>query len=84
MKYIDLEVKTATIFHCYDSANQPVEETVNEDSFMRKLVAVDRIRSVSEQFILVTGADNREMYWEYKGTLEDIKHKLQSLDVAIA
>ncbi len=49
-----------------------------------KLICVDRIRSVTEQYLLVTGPDGREMYWEYKGTLDEVKVKLQSVDVSIA
>ncbi|EHY8868413.1 hypothetical protein NDJ15_19245 [Vibrio parahaemolyticus] len=51
---------------------------------MRKLICVDRIRSISEQYLLVTGPDGREMYWEYKGTLDEVKVKLQSIGVAVA
>ncbi|EGQ8512092.1 TPA: hypothetical protein ACN341_004449 [Vibrio parahaemolyticus] len=84
MKFIELDVKNALIFHGYDSNNKPMEERALEESFMRKLICVDRIRSVTEQYLLVTGPDGREMYWEYKGTLDEVKVKLQSVDVSIA
>lgn len=84
MQYLDLEVKTARIFHGFDSNNRPVEEEVSEDTFMRKLISVSRIRSISEQYILVTGADGREMYWEYKGSLEELKQRLQNAGIVVA
>ncbi len=84
VKFIELDVKNALIFHGYDSNNKPMEERALEESFMRKLICVDRIRSVTEQYLLVTGPDGREMYWEYKGTLDEVKVKLQSVDVSIA
>ncbi len=84
VKFIELDVKNALIFHGYDSENKPIEERTIEESFMRKLICVDRIRSVTEQYLLVTGPDGREMYWEYKGTLDEVKVKLQSVDVSIA
>ncbi len=84
LKYIELDVKNALIFHGYDSENKPIEECIVEESFVRKLICVDRIRSISEQYLLVTGPDGREMYWEYKETLDEVKVKLQSIGVAVA
>ncbi len=84
MKFLDVEVKTALIVHGFDSTNKPIEEKVSEENFVRKLVALDRIRSVSEQYILVTSTSGREMYWEYKGTLEELKLRLQEAHIEIA
>ena len=39
-------------------------------------VAVDRIQSLSEKYMLVTGAFGRLMYWEYKEPFEEISAKL--------
>ncbi len=36
VKFIELEVKNALIFHGYDSNNKPMEERALEESFMRK------------------------------------------------
>jgi hypothetical protein len=41
-----------------------------------KFVAVDRIQSLSEKYILVTGAFGRLMYWEYEESFEEISAKL--------
>lgn len=83
MKFLDVEVRTASVFHAYDSNNQPVSETLSEDRFVRKLLAIDRIRSISDDYLLVNGADGREMYWEYKGSIDELKVKLQNMEVAV-
>ena len=84
MKYIDVKVRTALISHGFDANNQPVEEALNETDYVRKLVAVERIRSVSEQYLLVSSQNDREAYWEYQGSLEDIKRKLLDTGVSVA
>ncbi|MEQ6890095.1 hypothetical protein ABE957_15595 [Halomonas sp. CS7] len=84
MEYVDMEVNTALIFHGFDSDNQPIEEAVTAGEFVRKLVSVERIRSISEQYVLVSGADGREMYWEYKGSLDELAKKLRSLGIDVA
>ena len=84
VKYIDLEVRTALIFHGFDNHNQAIEEHISEAEFVRKLVAIERIRSISEQYILVSAAQGREMYWEYNGSLDEIKQRLQNAGIDIA
>ena len=72
------------IFHGFDDNNQGIEEVVKEDTFVRKLLSVDRIRSISEDYVLVSAASDREMYWEYQGTLDELKAKLLGIGVDIA
>ncbi|UYG09174.1 hypothetical protein [Halomonas sp. M4R1S46] len=79
MQYIDLEVRTAVIVHGFDDQNREITEQVDAPDFMRKLVAIDRILSISERYLLVSSSHDRVMYWEYKGSLDDI---LQRLDRA--
>lgn len=73
MSFIKVSVKTATIVHGYDSHNQEISEDVKEESFTTKLLAIDRLLSVSENFLLVSGSHGRVMYWEYEGGLSDIE-----------
>ena len=72
MKFIELKVRTARIVHGFDSDNREIVEEVKELDFTRKLIAVQRIQSVSEAYILVTGSHGRVMYWEYELSLADI------------
>ncbi|MEH0154907.1 hypothetical protein V6R21_12250 [Limibacter armeniacum] len=76
MNFLEVEVKTAMIFHGFDGNNKEIIEEVVEENFMKKLVAVGRIQSISEQYLLVTSSHGRVMYWEYKGTMEDLKQRL--------
>ena len=76
MKYLEIEVKTAFIVHGFDENNREIVETVDAADFMRKLVAIERIQSISEQYLLVTASHGRVMYWEYMGTLDELKERL--------
>ena len=51
---------------------------------MKKIIAINRIQSVSEEYILVSSSHGRMMYWNYKGTMEELKQKLLRIDVKIA
>lgn len=78
MKYIDLEVKTAFIVHGFDENNKEIIEDINDEEYMRKIISVDRIQSISEQYLLVNSSHERVMYWEYNDTLENVKKKLDA------
>lgn len=76
MKFIELSVRTAMIVHGFDEENKEIIETVSEEAFVKKLIAVSRIQSVSEQFVLVTGSHGRVMYWEYEDSFEQLRFEL--------
>ena len=76
MKYIELELGSHEILHGFDFNNKEVIEKVEVDWFSKKLVAIDRIKSISENAILCEYAFDRIIYWSYKGSMEDIKRKL--------
>ena len=64
------------ITHGYDQNNKEIEERVVVDGFSKKLVAVDRIKSVSEKYILTDYLDGRWIYWEYLESYEEVKQML--------
>lgn len=82
--FIELDVKTAFIIHGYDSENKEIQEIVNEANFVKKIIAIERIKSISENYLLVTSSHGRIMYWEYNGTMHMVKQKLISLNTLIA
>ena len=82
--FIELEVKTAFIIHGFDSQNNEIQEQINEVNFTKKLIAIERIKSISEEYLLVTSSHNRIMYWEYKGSLSEVKQRLKNINIAIA
>lgn len=84
MKFIELEVRTAIIIHGYDDKNQEIKEVSNETEFIEKLISIERIQSISEQYILVTGSHGRVMYWEYNCEMAKLKDQLKVANLFIA
>lgn len=82
--FIELEVKTAIITHGYDAQNKEIQELINEGDFMKKIIAIERIKSISEKYLLVTSSHNRIMYWEYEETMSQVKQKLIDIAIPIA
>ncbi len=83
MKYIEVDVKTEYIVHGYDDENREIVEDVHEQTFVTKLLAIDRILSISEQFLLVSGSHGRVMYFEYKGMMSDLRRKLEDAGLMV-
>ena len=67
------------ILHGFDNQNQEILEEVEVDSVAKKLIAVHRILSVSEKYILVAYAYDRIIYWEYEESYEYVKQLLGNL-----
>ena len=82
--FIELEVKSSITVHGYDNDNKEIEEVFEGTDYMKKIIAIHRIQSISEEYILVNSSHGRIMYWNYKGTMEDIKQKLLDIDIKIA
>lgn len=78
MKFIELAVKTHSIIHGYDDNNELIIELVNEKEFVNKFIAIRRIESVSEEYLLIKLSCNRVAYWEYNEDFEVVKLKLES------
>ena len=62
--------------HGYDANNKEIKEEVNVAEFSRKVIAVDRIKSLSDTYILTNYVDGRWIYWEYKESYEFIRDML--------
>ncbi|WP_395373999.1 hypothetical protein [Marinicella sp. W31] len=77
MKYIELSVRTAMIVHGFNDDNWEVTEKVQEETYVKKMIAVDRIQSVSAEFLLVSGSHDRMMYWEYQEDYDEVRTRLQ-------
>ena len=82
--FIELEVKSSITVHGYDNENKEIEEVFEQTDFMKKIIAINRIQSISEEYILVNASHGRMMYWKYKGTMEEVKQKLLRIDIKIA
>ncbi|CAM3295055.1 hypothetical protein ZORO111903_18515 [Zobellia roscoffensis] len=75
-KYIEVSMGSFMISHGYDQNNKEIEERVVVEGFSKKLVAVDRIKSVSERYILTDYLDGRWIYWEYLESYDEVKQML--------
>jgi len=83
VKFIELYVKTASIVHGFDVDNNEIFEHLSEENFVKKLVAVQRIQSISEQYILVSGSHGRVMYWEYNCDMDDLLIRLRDAGLLV-
>ncbi|KJD32537.1 hypothetical protein PK35_10045 [Tamlana nanhaiensis] len=72
-KFIELTLGSHMISHGYDANNNEVTEEVEVDSFSKKIVAISRIKSVSEKYILTDYLDGRWIYWEYQEDYKTLK-----------
>ncbi len=78
MNFIELTLGSHIISHGYDSTNKEITEAVTIDGFSKKMVAISRIKSMSEKYILTDYLDGRWIYWEYQENFEEIKKILLS------
>jgi len=81
--FITLNVRTASIVHGFDEYQREIVEEVNEAEFVTKAIAVARIQSVSEKYLLVTGSHGRVMYWEYDEPMEEVTARLSAAGLLI-
>ena len=82
--FIKITTGNYRVVHGYDAQNQEIVETVEVEKPMVKIVAVSRIQSVSEKYILVTGSHGRLMYWEYEESFEEIQGLLKNQNLLIS
>ena len=75
--YILLRVRTAMVVHGYTERNEEIVERVADEPYVDKLVAIDRIQSATEKYLLVTSSHGRVMYWEYEGGLAQLQRRLR-------
>ena len=78
-KFIELSIGSFIISHGFDEQNKEIEEHFTVEVFAKKLIAVDRIKSLSEKYILTDYLDRRWIYWEYEEEYNVVKEKLLGL-----
>jgi hypothetical protein len=83
MKFITLRVRNALVMHGYTADNKEIVEEVNDEAFVDKLIAVDRIQSATQRYVLVTSSHGRALYWEYEGGLEALTGRFAAAGLAI-
>ncbi|KPM49704.1 hypothetical protein [Jiulongibacter sediminis] len=75
--FIEIAVGSHQILHGFDEENKEVIEDVKVSSFSTKLIEVGRIKSISEKYILTDYGYGRWIYWEYEGSMAELKARLQ-------
>jgi len=83
-KFIKITTGNYLIVHGFDANNKEIIEEVTVTQKMVKVVAINRIQSISEKYILVTGSHGRLMYWEYEESFEDLQKQLSYHSLLIA
>ncbi len=83
-KFIKLTTGNYLIVHGFDASNKEIVEEVTVPQKMVKIVAIERIQSISEKYVLVTGSHGRLMYWEYEENFEDLQKQLLNNELLIA
>lgn len=81
MAYITAEIKSSKVYHGYDEDRKPVVDDLDGGEFVKKLIKVSRILSVTEDYIFIDCPHNTVQTWEYKGTLEEFRLKLRRAGV---
>ena len=84
MKFISVRVRTAIVMHGYAEDNKEIIEEFKDEPFLDKLLAIERIQSISEKYILVSSSHGRIMYWEYEGGMSAIRKRLESAGLVVA
>ena len=84
MKFISLRVRNALLMHGYTPDNQEIVEEFKDEAFVEKLIAIERIQSLTEKYVLVTSSHGRVMYWEYEGSLASVKDRLAAVGLVVA
>ena len=72
-KFIELTFGNYIIVHGYDKRNKEIAEEIIVESPSKKVIAVSRIKSLSEKYILTDYIDERCIYWEYQEDYNDVK-----------
>ncbi len=82
--FISLKVRPAMIMHGFDAENHEIIENFPAQGYAEKLIAIERIQSVTEQYLLVTSSHGRMMYWEYEGDLASVSARLAAAGLLVA
>ncbi len=76
VKFIELNLRSHIISHGYDKNNQEITEEVIAERYAPKTIAVHRIKSLSDKYVLTDYTDGRWIYWEYEEPYESVKKQL--------
>ncbi len=79
MTFIELTVSNQIIWHGYDDKNKEIVEEITGQQPAKKTVAVSRIQSFTEKYVLVSSGFGRFAYWEYHDGYAALKSRLTQI-----
>ncbi len=74
--FIELSLGSHIISHGYEINNKEITEEVKVEGYSKKTIAISRIKSLSEKYILTDYLDGRWVYWEYQEDYKIVKNLL--------
>ncbi len=74
--FIKLKLGSHIIVHGFDESNKEIAEDVIVNEYSEKWVAINRIKSIGEKFVLTDYIDGRWIYWEYEGSFQSLEKRL--------
>ena len=77
--FIEVTTGNQIILHGFDEDNKEIIEEVKVHKPVKKTIAVRRIQSISERYIMATYAFGRLVYWEYEEDYETILNQLKEI-----
>jgi hypothetical protein len=83
MKYISARVRPVKVYHGYDSNRVSIIDDLPPREFVEKVIKIDRILSMTEDYIFIECPHNTVQTWEYEGSLSDIKTHLRTAGMLI-
>lgn len=84
MKFISLRVQPARTYHGYTDENHLIAEDIVDADFVEKVIAIDRILSITEDYVFITTTHGRVQTWNYEGSLAFVKDRLAGAGLLIA
>jgi bisphosphoglycerate-independent phosphoglycerate mutase (AlkP superfamily) len=83
-RFLKITVKNHLILHGFDAENREIIDTFEQEEPMTKLIAIDRIQSIGERYILTSYGQDRLIYWEYEEDFETLEARLAKHGLVIA
>jgi uncharacterized protein YrrD len=83
MHYISARIRPAKVFHGYDQGGSLVTAPMSNEHFVEKVIKVERILSITEDYIFIQCPHDTVQNWEYEGSLETMKGRLRQAGLLI-
>lgn len=83
LKFIKVTTGNYKVLHGFNEKNEEILEDVKVSATSKKLISIDRIKSISHNFLLTDYANGRWIYWEYEEEFDDLVTQLGVSNVKV-